>query len=268
MIDCGKQNLLGVLIDVVDYDAAVGKIVAAARESTRMTCSALAVHGVMTGVQDSQHRYRLNHLDLVVPDGQPVRWGLNWLYGHNLRERVYGPELVLRVCASAAAEGLPVFFYGSQGAILRELVKRLTLRFPDLRVAGTAPSRFRRLIPEEKEEVVREIQDSGARIVFVGLGCPRQEVFTYEFGTALGLPVLAVGAAFDFHAGSRPQAPSWMQRRGLEWCFRLLQEPRRLARRYLVLNPIYLVLLTMQRLHWRKFEPDNCTPPHEELLFA
>lgn len=268
MIDSGTYSLLGVRVHAVDYDAVIARILAAARERRKCTCAALAVHGVMTGVQDLEYRYRLNHMDLAVPDGQPVRWGLNWLYGVGLPERVYGPELMLRLCAAAAADQYPVFFYGSTEGVLENLSRRLTRRFPSLRVAGAAPSRFRRLQPEEKEDVVRQIKGSGARIVFVGLGCPRQEVFAYEFGDPLQLPVVAVGAAFDFHAGSLRQAPQWMQRRGLEWLYRLSQEPRRLAGRYLLLNPLYLAFLVFQKLGLRRFDPADAVRPEHELLFA
>lgn len=268
MIDDGKKNVLGVLVDAVDYEAAVARIMAAAQARERCTCSALAVHGVMSGVLDSTHRYRLNQLDLVVPDGQPVRWALNWIHGADLRDRVYGPELTLRVCEAAAASGTEVFFYGSRPSVLTALTERLPSRFPGLRIAGTAPSRFRRLHPSERSEVVNTIRSSGAQIVFVGLGCPRQEVFAYEFGNDLGVPVLSVGAAFDFHAGQLAQAPDWMQACGLEWLFRLWKEPKRLARRYLLLNPLYSALLLAQKSGIARFDPANCEPPEEELLYA
>ena len=157
----------------------------------------------------------------------------------NLPDRVYGPELTLRVLARAAERGLPVYFYGSHAAVLQSLRARLSARFPDLVIAGMEPSRFRRLTAEENAAIVDGIRASGARLVFVGLGCPRQEVWAYENTGSLHLPVLAVGAAFDFHAGLLRQAPRWMQRRGLEWLFRLTVEPRRLWRRYLVLNPLF-----------------------------
>lgn len=268
MIDHGKRNLLGVLVDAVDEDAAAERILAAARDRRRCTCAALAVHGVMSGVLDPEQRYRLNHLDLAVPDGQPVRWGLNLLYRLRLPERVYGPNLMLRLCEAASRLALPVFFYGSRPAVLELLSRNLRDRFPALEVAGAEPSRFRRLDPEEKPAVVAAIRATGARITFVGLGCPRQEVWAYEFGEDLGMPVVAVGAAFDFHAGTVAQAPPRLQRLGLEWLFRLSREPRRLARRYLQLNPLYLFLLALQFLHLRKFRPESPAAPKSELLFG
>lgn len=248
MIDRGRHSVLGVGIDAVDYEAAVARVMLAAREGRRCTASALAVHGVMTGALDDVHRHRLNALDLVVPDGQPVRWALYWLHGISLPDRVYGPNLTLRVLEAAAREGVPVYFYGSTPDTLLLLLERLRERIPNLQVAGSETSKFRRLSPEEVGETTRRIRWSGARIVVVGLGCPRQEVFAWENGDALEMPVLAVGAAFDFHAGTLKQAPPSLQRVGLEWAFRLWQEPRRLWKRYLYLNPTYLTYLALQRV--------------------
>jgi exopolysaccharide biosynthesis WecB/TagA/CpsF family protein len=246
MIDRGKHNLLGIRIDAVDYEGAVERIITAARQRRGMAVSALAVHGVMTGVLDRVHRYRLNTFDLLVPDGQPVRWGLNWLHGTRLRDRVYGPNLMLRVCERAAAEGLPIFLYGATEEMLVKLKSNLLQRFPDLVIAGAQASRFRRLTVTEQEEVCAAIRASGAALTFVGLGCPRQEVWAYEMREALSMPLLAVGAAFAFHAGLLPQAPPALQKRGLEWLYRLVQEPLRLWKRYLLLNPLYLTLLFLQ----------------------
>ena len=241
MINQGKHSILGVNVHAVDYEYATARIVEAARRGQPCAVSALAVHGVMTGFQDRAHRRRLNGIDLVVPDGQPVRWALRWIHGVTLRERVYGPTLVLEVLGAAARNRLPVYLYGSTSETLHRLVENLRRAFPDLLIAGAEPSKFRRIAPAEKADVVARIKGSGARIVIAGLGCPRQEVWAYEYRELLSMPILAVGAAFDFHAGTLPQAPSWMQRRGLEWLYRLSREPRRLWRRYFLLNPSFLV---------------------------
>jgi exopolysaccharide biosynthesis WecB/TagA/CpsF family protein len=240
MINKGAHPVLGVRVHAVDYAYATHRILQAADAARPLAVSALAVHGVMTGYRDETHRRRLNGLDLVVPDGQPVRWALRWLHGVRLDDRVYGPTLTLHVLRAAARRAVPVFFYGSTAGTLRRLRASLARRLPDLVIAGSEPSKFRRVTAAEKQEVVRRIRASGARMVFVGLGCPRQEAWAYEYRNALAMPLLAVGAAFDFHAGTLPQAPPWMQRQGLEWLYRLAQEPRRLWRRYLLLNPAYL----------------------------
>jgi N-acetylglucosaminyldiphosphoundecaprenol N-acetyl-beta-D-mannosaminyltransferase len=268
MIDHGKRNLIGVGIDAVDYAGAVARIEAAARARRPLAVTALAVHGVMTGYQDGSHRARLNSFDLVVPDGQPVRWALNLLHGAALPDRVYGPNLMLETCRLAEREGWGVYLYGSSAEVIAHLTAGLRRRFPNLVIAGAEPSKFRRLEAAEKAAVVARIKASGARIVFAGLGCPRQEVWAYEYRDALSMPILAVGAAFDFHAGTRAQAPQWMQDRGLEWVFRLKTEPRRLWRRYVILNPWYLGLVALQRLKLRSFPAGRPPGPIEERSFG
>jgi N-acetylglucosaminyldiphosphoundecaprenol N-acetyl-beta-D-mannosaminyltransferase len=265
MIDRGKQDILGVRIDTIDYAAAVEKIITAARHRRPLAVSALAVHGVMTGVLDPEHRHRLNQFDLLVPDGQPVRWALNALHRARLKERVYGPTLMLRTCQRAAEEGLPILLYGGTAELLKALGENLAKRFPGLRIAELMPSRFRRLTEAERDETVTAIRASGAAITFVGLGCPRQEVWAFEMRQALSMPVLAVGAAFNFHAGLLPQAPGWLQTRGLEWLYRFLKEPRRLWKRYLLLNPLYLALLFMQLTGMCALNPHRTLPPREEV---
>ena len=261
----GKRSVLGVLIDAADYNSAVDYIVRAAREGRAATVSALAVHGVMTGVFDAEQRYRLNHFDLLVPDGQPVRWALNFLYRTQLRERVYGPALTLRVCERAAAIGIAVYFYGSTPEVLSQLRRNLGARFPGLRIAGTEASRFGQLFPGERDEIAERVRRSGASIVFVGLGCPRQEIWAYEFRDVLSVPIISVGAAFPFLAGAVRQAPEWMQRRGLEWLFRLAVEPRRLWRRYALTNPAYLLCVGLQAAGLFDFDTDGRKPAAEML---
>jgi N-acetylglucosaminyldiphosphoundecaprenol N-acetyl-beta-D-mannosaminyltransferase len=266
MLNVGKRNVVGILVDAVDYEAAEDIIFRAASEKRGAAISALAVHGVMTGVLDPEHKFRLNHFDLLVPDGQPVRWVLNWLHGAKLTDRVYGPNLTLKVCAGAALRGLPIYLYGGTTEILAALTRSLGERFPGIQIAGAEPSRFRRLRLEEKTELAERIRTSGAAITLVGLGCPRQEAFAYEFRDFLSMPILAVGAAFPFIAGLLPQAPPWMQRRGLEWLFRLAEEPRRLWKRYLYLNPAYLFLVAMQSARLMRFPTAGAVPTREQLF--
>lgn len=268
MLDFGKQNILGVGINAVDYDAAVDKIICAAREKRPFPVSALAVHGVMTGVLDSTHRHRLNGLSLVVPDGQPVRWALRLLYGIKLPDRVYGPNLTLKVCERAAKEGLSVYLYGSQQEVLEKFETNLKSKFPALQIAGKQPSRFRQVSAVEQAEIAETIRQSGASIVLVGLGCPRQETWVYENSELLSMPLLAVGAAFDFHAGTVSQAPEWIQNRGLEWLFRFVQEPKRLWKRYVYLNPLYLFYLALQMAKLRTIKLDDTVSPTSHMRFG
>jgi len=246
MIERGRHGVLGVAVDAIDLEAAVERTLAAARAGEPTTLSALAVHGLMCAVGSRTLRRAVDGLDLVVPDGQPVRWALNWLYGAALQDRVFGPALMRAVCERAAEEGLPIYLLGSTERTLGQLRSRLEGEIPGLRVAGVRASRFRPDSDEERESDLREIAASGARILFVGLGAPRQEAWLAETRGRLPLPALAVGAAFDYHAGNLKFAPRWMQRYGLEWLYRLAQEPRRLWRRYLLLNPAFLALLVLQ----------------------
>jgi N-acetylglucosaminyldiphosphoundecaprenol N-acetyl-beta-D-mannosaminyltransferase len=260
MIDEGRHSVLGVLVDAIDYQTATEKVLTAAREQQPLALTALAVHGVMTGVADRAHNARLNSFDVVTPDGQPVRWGLKVLHRIALADRVYGPTLALRVLERCAAEGLPVYLYGSTDATLTRLVTELGRMFPALKIAGTEPSKFRTATSGEDREIAARIAGSGARMLLVGLGCPRQEVFTYAMRPLLDMPIMAVGAAFDYHAGLLPKPPAWMQKHSLEWLWRLALEPLRLWRRYLILNPLYLARLTAQKTHlWRATPPAPAT---------
>lgn len=254
---------MGVLVDVIDYDAAIDKVIAAALQRRSFILTALAVHGVMTGLSDRRHNARLNAFDVVAPDGQPVRWALNLLHSAGLREWVSGPELTVRVLRRAAAEGLPVYLYGSTQRTVGRLVAVLTRMVPSLRIAGAEPSRFRDAEPGEYARIAQRINGSGARLVLVGLGCPRQESFVHAMRPLLDMPLLAVGAAFDYHAGRLRPAPLWMQRRGLAWLWRLVREPRRLWRRYLVLGPRYLVRLSAQKTGL--WEPSVPAPSHRPV---
>ncbi len=268
MSHANPLNLLGVLVHPATYASAADAILDAAAEPRPFAVAAQPVHGIMTGVLDPEHRYRLNHLDLVVPDGQPVRWAMNLLHRAGLRDRVYGPTLMLRVCERAAAAGLPMYLYGSRAETIAALAGRLRARFPNLLIAGSQPGRFRQVSAAEADAIAAGIRASGARIVFVALGCPRQEVWAYENRERLGVPIVAVGAAFDFHAGTVPQAPPRWQALGLEWLFRLLREPRRLWRRYVFLNPLYVVLVALQWSRLRRFPPDDARAPGHDLNYA
>jgi N-acetylglucosaminyldiphosphoundecaprenol N-acetyl-beta-D-mannosaminyltransferase len=255
-VDHGKRSVLGVLVDALDYDAAIERVMDAARRERPLSLTALAVHGVMTGVRDPAHNARLSAIDIVTPDGQPVRWALNILHRTGLTDWVSGPELVLRVLRRMAEERLPVYLYGSTGPTLDRLSATLRRSFPGLRIAGAEPSRFRSARPGEPAALADRITRSGARLVLAGLGCPRQETFVYGMRQLVNLPVLAVGAAFDYHAGLLRPAPLWWQRHGLAWLWRLGLEPRRLWRRYLILNSLYLGCLAAQKLRlWRPHPP-------------
>lgn len=262
-MDLGKKNILGVNVNALDYEAVTARIAAAVEAGQALSVTALAVHGVMTGALDLEQRYRLNRIDLVCPDGQPVRWALNSLYRTGLGDRVYGPKLMLKIAAQAAARGWPIFLLGSTPAILESLSAQLRHRFPALQIAGREPSMFRPISAAEAVDVADRIRASDARLVFVGLGCPRQEQWIHAFQARLALPLIAVGAAFAFHAGALDQAPPVLQRWGLEWLYRLVREPRRLWRRYLFLNPLFLLLWLLQAMKLLTLDPAAARGPRD-----
>jgi N-acetylglucosaminyldiphosphoundecaprenol N-acetyl-beta-D-mannosaminyltransferase len=211
-----------------------------AAEGRGYVCVA-AVHTVMACRDDPELRAAVLGSSLTVPDGQPLVWAMNAL-GHDLPSRVYGPELMARYCEHAALTGARMFLYGgrNQGALV-QLALNLRTRYPGLRVVGGYSPPFRPLTDEEADFVAGEINRSGADVVWVGIGVPKQEKWMAAMRERLQAPVLiGVGAAFDFHAGLVPQAPAWMQAVGLEWAYRLYREPRRLWRRYLRYNPRFV----------------------------
>ena len=249
-----KYSVLGVQISATNYTEVTAQITAATAAHQGMTVSALAVHGVVLAALNRELRYRFNQFDINVPDGQPVRWALSRIYGVKLLDRVYGPSLMLNLCEAAQRQALSIYLYGSSAATLGKLKAQLHDRFPKLHICGAEPSKFRVLTEREHAQMLERIAASGAQLVFVGMGCPRQEIWMYEARNTLHIPIIAVGAAFDFLSGVKRQAPPWMQNYGLEWLFRLLQEPTRLWRRYLLLNPLYLLLLSLQFLDLLRFD--------------
>lgn len=250
-----RHSVAGVLVSGATYASATTSIIQAALARRSALVAATSVHGLSMAAIDEHFGRQLNSFDMLTPDGQPVRWGLNLLHDLGLRERVYGPTLMLRVCEAAAREHLPIYLYGGRPAVLERLVERLPVLVPGLRVAGFRSPPFRAVTPDEDRAEIHAIRNSGARILFVGLGCPRQERWAYRHRSQLAMPVVCVGAAFDFHAGALRQAPTWMQASGLEWLFRLLMEPRRLWRRYAKYIPVFIYLLTREYAFRRMLRP-------------
>ncbi len=238
-----KHEVLGVSISATTYEEAVETVMRAAKQREQAVVSLHAVHALVTASRDGGLRDAVNRFEMVAPDGQPVRWALNWLYRTGLQERVYGPELMLRLCRQAESQGVSIYLYGSTKPVLAALQAELAERYPDLKIAGGESPPFRPLTEEEDLAVVERINKSGAAIVFVGLGAPKQDLFAHAHRGRVAAVQVCVGAAFDFHAGTLKMAPPWMQRAGLEWAYRLLREPRRLWRRYLVTNSIFAARL-------------------------
>lgn len=232
----------------VDYESASDIIIENAVKRNSFGVSALAVHGLMESVNDERLGQVINDIDMIVPDGQPVRWALNSFYKLGMRDRVYGPELTLWVLKKANSKSLKVFLYGSTESTLDKLQAFINNDFPQINVCGIHVDRFREATDEEDLEDIQKINNSGANIVLVGRGCPRQEFWVANHKNKVNAAMMAVGAAFDFHAGTLKQAPSWMQKNGLEWFFRLMMEPKRLAKRYFLTNSQFILYLLKYKL--------------------
>lgn len=239
-----KYDLIGVQVSKVDYDLAINCMMQAAKQASSGIVACHAVHAIVTASCDTELRQQVNEFAMITPDGQPVRWGLNLLHRTGLKDRVYGPELTRRVCHAAAKEGVSIYLYGGTPEILDLLQTNLHKQVPGLTIAGAEAPPFRKLSEDENQAACTRINESGAGIVMIGLGCPKQDFFAAHNRDRIDCIQLLVGAAFDFHAGVKPMAPKWMQKNGLEWLFRLVCEPRRLWHRYLVTNTIYLYRLS------------------------
>lgn len=247
-----KANLFGVRFSLVHYEEASSAIIDKARRRQSFGVSALAVHGLIEAVRKHDIRAAVQRIDLVVPDGQPVRWTLNSFYRANLQDRVYGPTLTLEVLKKADRERLGVYLFGSKETTASKFAAYIKKSYPDVVLCGVQPDRFREATPQEDAQDVERINDSGAHIILVGRGCPRQEQWVADHIGRIRASMMAVGAAFDFHAGTVEQAPPWMGKMGLEWLFRLSREPRRLWKRYLFTNSYFIVLFLMHKYIYRR----------------
>ncbi|MFC5474701.1 WecB/TagA/CpsF family glycosyltransferase [Paraherbaspirillum soli] len=251
----GKQ-VLGAFVDALSWNDAVRQIVVwgAARES-RYVCMCNA-HSVVTATLDPEFEAALNQADMAAPDGAPVAWSLRML-GFPSQQRINGPDLMWRYLAEAERIGQSVFFYGSTEATLRALNATVAGQFPRLQRAGSYSPSFGPPSALEDEQEVAIINHSGARIVLVGLGCPKQEKWMAAHRGRINAVMIGVGAAFDYHAGTVKRAPPWMQRNGLEWLYRLGTEPRRLLKRYVVSNSLFIFGISKQLIAAALFKNDR-----------
>lgn len=249
-----RVNILGVGVSAINMDIALEVIEDwIVRREPHYVC-VTTVHGVMECQKDPDLRLILNSSGLTTPDGMPLVW-LSRLHGYRHVDRVYGPDLMLALCERSASKGYRHFFYGGAPGVPERLAANLRRRFPGLPVVGFYSPPFRPLTPEEDEEIVRMINEVGPDIVWIGLSTPKQERWMAAHIGRIAAPVLiGAGAAFDFLAGTKRQAPRWMQRHGLEWLFRLYQEPRRLWYRYLVYNPLFLFCLSLQWTGLKRYD--------------
>ncbi|HEY1660906.1 MAG TPA: WecB/TagA/CpsF family glycosyltransferase [Verrucomicrobiae bacterium] len=248
-----RVNVLGVGISVLNLPLALAEIAKAIRARRKGYLCITGVHGVMEAQSDEAFRSILNHAFLCTPDGMPMVW-MGKIHGHSEMRRVYGPDLMLDVCAWGEKNACRHFFYGGAPGVAGTLAEKLKARFPKMDVAGTFTPPFRPLNPDEEKQLIETVRVARPDILWVGLSTPKQERFMTEFLPRLDVTLMiGVGAAFDFHSGRVKQAPRWMQRSGLEWFYRLCQEPRRLAKRYFKNNPIFVLKVLGQITGLKKY---------------
>ena len=248
-----RVNVLGVGISVINLRTALDAIAAAVRERRKGYICVTGVHGVMEAQDDDGFKKILNAAFLCTPDGMPMVWA-GKLDGQREMSRVYGPDLMLDVCAWSEMSGAKHFFYGGADGVAELLAKKLKEKFPKLQVVGTYTPPFRALNADEVKSLSAQISATSPDILWVGLSTPKQEKFMAEFLPKLDVTLmLGVGAAFDFHTGRMAQAPRWMQRSGLEWFYRLCSEPGRLWKRYLRNNPLFVLNFFLQKTGLKKF---------------
>jgi N-acetylglucosaminyldiphosphoundecaprenol N-acetyl-beta-D-mannosaminyltransferase len=245
------RRILGMRVDATSHQHASDEILRwGSLGESRYVCAA-TVNNVIEAYDDPAYHLHMEGADLVTPDGMPLVWALR-LLGVEGATRVCGPDLTPILCERAAALGIPVGFYGSTPEVLRDLASNLVRRYPELRVVYSHSPPFRPLTSDEEADVIDGINRSGTRLLFVGLGAPKQEQWMAAHKGNVKAVMLGVGAAFDFLAGNKRQAPKVLQRLGLEWLFRLVQEPRRLWRRYLYRNPRFVALFLGQLIGGRR----------------
>lgn len=247
MTDRRTIPILGTPIDVLDWEVAVARISEWARAHESRYVCICNVHSVVTSRYDPVFGQVVAGSDMATPDGEPVAWMLR-RFGVSGQTRINGPDLMWRYCAQAATRGESIYLYGGMPETLQMLEHRLAKTFPGLSIAGAWSPPFRALTEEEDEADVARINASGAGVVWVSLGCPKQEKWMAAHRGRINAVMIGVGAAFDYHAGTTRRAPPWMQRRGLEWLYRLLSDPRRLWKRYLITNTSFIVLALRQLL--------------------
>ena len=238
--------------DVVDHAAAIERVAALAERGNGAYVCFGTVHMIMESHDYPAFGEIVNAADMIVPDGMPLVW-MQQLQGRKTAQRVRANDLMILLCGYAEKHGLSVGFYGGRQEVVDAIVERAAKDFPGLNVAYAFSPPFRPLTSEEDAQVTDEIGRSGVQILFMGLGCPKQENWMASHRSRLTCVMLGVGASFDFYAGNVRESPAWLGRLGLEWLYRLFQEPRRLRKRYLVLNPRFMWLAALQLLRFRKF---------------
>ncbi len=250
------KYVVGMKVTATSYAHTIDAVIAWANaRQSRYICIS-NVHMAMECHNSASFKRVVNEADLVTPDGMPLVWMMRWL-GVDDQQRVRGPSLLPLLCEAAALHNLKVGFYGSTDLVLQQLVERLHRDFPKLEVAFSYSPPFRALSATEDDDIINNINSSGANILFVGLGCPKQEIWMAQHSGQIMMPMLGVGAAFDICSGIKSESPLWLQKLGLEWIYRFILEPRRLWKRYLKHNPHFVWLALVQLISRKERKSDS-----------
>lgn len=251
MVYKGKYKIIDNFITACDYEFVLSEIKEAIENKEKLLISPIASHTLVRAHYDKKLKKILDKFDYLVPDSQWIRWSILFLYGKdkNLKDRVYGPDLMLKTCKLAEKNGNSVFLYGNTEEVLTKLKEKLMSLFPNLNIAGVEASKFRELTGNEWEKLTNKINKSEGNIIFISLGSPKQEIFSYNLSKMIkkSSVIIPTGAAFDFISGSKPQAPKFVQDVGLEWFYRLLFEIDRLWKRYLVYGIIFILFILSKK---------------------
>jgi N-acetylglucosaminyldiphosphoundecaprenol N-acetyl-beta-D-mannosaminyltransferase len=254
-------NVLGVHLSAINMNRALDLAESWIATGKSAYICMTGVHGVMEAQSNEEVRSVLNGAFINAPDGMPMSW-IGWLQGHQQMDRVYGPDFMANLCRLSVSRGYRHYLYGGQPGVAQELKAALQKRFPGLEVVGTCTPPFRSLTKEEESSLLNDVQSAKPDILWVGLSTPRQECFMAEYVNRFRVPLLVgVGAAFDFHTGRMHEAPAWMKRGGLQWLHRLLQDPRRLWKRYLLNNPAFVWRIALQSCKLRNYERHGTSVP-------
>lgn len=254
-------DVLGIDLSAINMDRAVDLAECWIASGKSAYICMTGVHGVMEAQSSEYLRNVLNRALINAPDGMPMSW-VGWLQGHRQMDRVYGPDFMANLCRHSTGKGYRHYLYGGRPGVAQALKDKLEKRFPGLKIVGTYTPPFRSLTQDEEAAFLHDVQRAKPDVIWVGLSTPKQEYFMAEYVDRLNVPLLiGVGAAFDFHTGQIEEAPAWMKRAGLQWLHRLLQDPRRLWKRYLLNNPAFLWRITLQFLKLNNGEPRSARQP-------
>lgn len=249
MFKIERKRIVNTNISICDYQCVVKMVISALNSSKKLLIFPLATHTLIESLFDLKLRRVLNQYDILTPDSWWIMKSINWIYGKKLKERVYGPSLMRYILKALEEIKIPVFLYGTNKATLHTLTIEIKKKYKKIIIGGSSPAPYGNISNKEIDRVAKEINKSGARVIFISLSSPKQVMVAYNLSQAnkRNCIYIPVGAAFDFLAKTKKQAPHWMQNRGLEWLFRLLQEPKRLFYRYLKSGIVFLLLIMLQK---------------------